>query len=43
MGRKEEIGMDFRKVSIGELLLDPNNYRLRGAENYKYVEFGERK
>lgn len=38
MGRKEEIGMDFRKVSIGELLLDPNNYRLRGAENYKYVE-----
>ena len=30
--------MDLIKVPVEKLLLDPNNYRLRGEQNYKYVE-----
>ncbi len=30
--------MDLIKVPVDKLLLDPNNYRLRGEQNYKYVE-----
>ncbi len=30
--------MDLIKVPVEQLLLDPNNYRLRGEQNYKYVE-----
>lgn len=30
--------IEMVQVPIGELLLDPNNYRLRGEPNYKFVE-----
>lgn len=30
--------MKILQVSIQNLLLDPNNYRLRGEENYKFVD-----
>jgi hypothetical protein len=30
--------MNTKKVSLENLLLDPNNYRIRGNENYKLIE-----
>ena len=30
--------MDAIQVPIEKLLLDTNNYRIRGEQNYKYIE-----
>ena len=30
--------MDTKQLPIEKLLLDPNNYRIRGEQNYKYIE-----
>lgn len=38
MDIREENVMDTIQVSVEKLLLDPNNYRIRGEQNYKYIE-----